>query len=172
MMKYTIEKRSGSITWIHVTDKNAKSEKFLIELSVCDRGNHDKKKFPEKWLYVHTYVTDSEGICRGDYNTTIEPYEHGMKIKDNMILEATEENKQKLIDECIRLFESATGKSATQEKMEKCSTYAKENDLEIINEKPEGWRELWGISSPAGSVVITDKKTFKQRDFKRALLVY
>ena len=107
MSKYTIEKGAGSTTWIHVTDKNKKEETLLIELLVCDRGDHDKKKFPEKWLSVHTYVTDSEGHCRGAYNPTIEPYKHGMKIKDDMIFEATEENKQKLIDECIRIFESA-----------------------------------------------------------------
>ena len=172
MSKYTIEKGAGSTTWIHVTDKNKKEETLLIELLVCDRGDHDKKRFPEKWLSVHTYVTDSEGRCRGDYDPTIEPYEHGMKIKDDMIFEATEEHKQKLIDECIRLFESAKGKSATQEKIEKCETYAKENNLEIISEKPEGWRELWGLHSPAGSVVITNKKHFREKDYKRALLVY
>ena len=72
----------------------------------------------------------------------------------------------------IRLFESATGKSATQEKMEWCEKYASENELEIVTKKPEGWHELFGISSPVGSVVITNRKSFKQKDYKKALLVY
>ena len=93
-------------------------------------------------------------------------------INFDWMFENTEENKQKLIDECIRLFESATGKSATEEKMEKCEAYAKENDLEIVNEKPDGWHELLGIYTPSGSVVITNRKTFKQKEYKRALYVY
>lgn len=88
------------------------------------------------------------------------------------MFENTEENKQKLIDEAIRLFESATGKSATQEKLEKCEKYARENKLNIVTKKPEGWHELWGIASPDGSVVITNRKTFKQKDYKKTLLVY
>ena len=66
------------------------------------------------------------------------------------MFENTEENKQKLINETIRLFESATGKSATQEKMEWCEKYASENELEIVTKKPEGWYELLGISAPIG----------------------
>ena len=56
--------------------------------------------------------------------------------------------------------------------MEKCEVYAKENDLEIVNEKPDGWHELLGIYTPSGSVVITNRKTFKQKEYKRALYVY
>ena len=88
------------------------------------------------------------------------------------MFENTEENKQKLIDECIRIFENATGKSATQEKMEKIEAYAAENGLEIINEKPEGWRELNGISCPRGCVVVTNQKNFKDRSYIRKLWIY
>jgi len=44
--------------------------------------------------------------------------------------------------------------------------------LEIFFEKPEGWRELLGISLPCGSVVITDRKTFEQKNYMKALYVY
>ena len=79
---------------------------------------------------------------------------------------------QKLIDECIRLFESAKGKSATEEKMEKISAYAKENNLDIVTDKLDGWRELPGIPSPRGSVVITNRNGFFDKDYKEKLLVW
>ena len=88
------------------------------------------------------------------------------------MFENTEENKQKLIDEAIRLFESAIGKSATQEKMERCNKYANENGLDIVTGKPEGWHELWGIASPEGSVVITNWKTIWDKNYKKALFIF
>ena len=56
--------------------------------------------------------------------------------------------------------------------MERCEKYASENGLEILTEKPEGWHELLGISAPIGSVVITNRKSFKQKDYRKALLIY
>lgn len=186
MMKYTIEKGNGGITWIHVTESNKKEETLTIELVECTNPG-GKKSLPYLWhkagyinkvldtyLCIHTYCTDTEGNCYGRYNPQTKESEDGKRIVINFdwMFENTEENKLKLINETIRLFESATGKSATQEKMEKCEKYASENDLSIVTEKPEGWRELLGITSPVGSVVITDRKTFKQKDYKKALLVY
>lgn len=174
------------MTWIYVTEPNKKGETLIIELSECkDVGG--KKSLPYLWhkagytdkildtyLCVHTYCTDSEGNCFNRYNPQNKISEDGKGIIINFdwIFENTEENKQKLINEVIRLFESATGKSATQEKMEWCEKYAKENGLEIVMEKPEGWSEVLGIPSPTGSVVITDRKTFKQKGCKKALLIY
>lgn len=186
MMNYTIEKRCGSITWIHVTEPNEKGETLLIELSECTNPG-GKNALPVLWkesgfidrvldtyICIDTYVTDTERNCYRRYNPQTKPSDDGKRyvINFDWMFENTEENKQKLIDECIRLFESAKGKSATEEKLEKCKAYAKENALEIVNEKPEGWRELLGVSSPSGSVVITNRQTFKQKDYKRALLVY
>ena len=186
MSKYTVEKGCGSLTWIHVTEPNEKGEKLLIELSEC-KNPGGKNSLPVLWkkhgcidrvletyICINTYVTDTEGNCFGRYNPQTKISEDGKRhvINFDWMFENTEENKQKLINECIRIFESATGKSATQEKIDKCEAYAKENDLKIVNEKPEGWRELWGVSSPAGSVVITNKKHFREKDYKRALLVY
>lgn len=187
MMEYTIEKGCGSLTCIYVTEPNKKGETLTIELSECaDPGG--KNSLPFLWykagytdkilstyLCIRTYCTDSEGNCYVRYNPQIKTSEDGKRnvVNFDWMFENTEENKQKLINESIRLFESATGKSATQEKIEKCETYASENNLEIImNEKPEGWHELFGISSPVGSVVITDRKTIRQKDYKRALLIY
>ena len=186
MSKYTVEKRAGSITWIHVTEPNAKGETLLIELSECENSG-GKNALPVLWkkhgfidrvldtyICIHTYVTDTEGNCYGRYNPQTKLSEDGKRnvINFEWMFENTEENKQKLIDECIKIFESATGKSATEEKMEKIEAYAAENGLEIINEKPEGWRELNGISSPRGCVVVTNQKSFKDRNYTRKLWIY
>ncbi len=186
MMNYTVEKGSGSITWITITEPNAKNETLVIELSECTNSG-GKDSLPYLWkkhgytdrvldtyLSIHTYCTDSEGNCYGRYNPQSKLSEDRKRnvINFDWIFENTEENKQRLINECIRLFESATGKSATEEKMEKVNKYAKENGLRVVFEKPDGWRELLGISSPCGSVVITDRKTFKQKNYTKALYVY
>ena len=184
-MKYTMRK-TGNTIWIDVTDLNEKDEKLTIELSECTNPG-GKNSLPYLWykagrtdkildtyLCIHTYCRDSEGQCYGRYNpqTKIREDGKGSIINFDWMFENTEENKQKLIDEAIRLFESATGKSATQEQLEKCEKYARENKLNIVTKKPEGWHELWGIASPDGSVVITNRKTFKQKDYKKTLLVY
>lgn len=186
MMEYTIEKGNGSLTWIYITEPNRKEETLTIELSEC-KNPGGKNALPYLWykagytdkildtyLCIHTYCTDSEGNCYGRYNPQTKESEDGKRnvINFDWMFENTEENKQKLINEVIRLFESAIGKSATQEKMERCNKYADENGIEILTEKPEGWKELLGISAPIGSVVITNRKSFKQKDYKKALLVY
>lgn len=187
MMNYKVEKYTNHLSKIYITEKNRKDESLMIELSECTNPG-GKNSLPYLWykagytdkildtyLCVHTYCTDSEGGCSGKYNPQEKRSDDGKRnvINFDWLFENTEENKQKLINEVIRLFESATGKSATQEKMEKCEKYANENGLEVImNEKPEGWYELFGISSPVGSVVITNRKSFRQKDYKKALLVY
>lgn len=185
-MNYTVEKGNGSITRIRVTEPNTKDETLVIELVEC-KNPGGKNSLPYLWgkhgytdrvletyLSIHTYCTDSEGNCYGRYNPQTKLSEDGKRyiINFDWMFENTEENKQRLIDECIHLFESAIGKSATEEKMEKVNEYAKENGLKVVFEKPDGWRELLGISTPYGSVVITDRKTFKQKDYTRALYVY
>lgn len=186
MMNYTVEKGSGFITLIKVTELNIKGETLVIELVECTNSG-GKNSLPYLWekhgytdrvletyLSIHTYCTDSEGNCYNRYNPQLKLSEDGKRyvINFDWMFENTEENKQRLINECIRLFESATGKSATEEKMEKVNEYAKENGLKVVFEKPNGWRELLGISSPCGSVVITNRKTFKQKDYTKALYVY
>lgn len=186
MMEYTIKKYTETLTKIYITEPNKRCETLMMEIHECTNPG-GKNALPYLWykagytdkildtyLCIHTYCTDSEGNCYGRYNPQTKESDDGKRnvINFDWMFENTEENKQKLINETIRLFESATGESATQEKMERCNKYADENGLEILTEKPEGWHELFGISSPSGSVVITDRKTFKQKDYKKALLVY
>lgn len=187
-MTYTINKERSNefVTWITVNEPNAKGETLIIELHRCTNPK-GKNALPELWkkhgyidrvldtyIGIDTYCTDSEGNCYGRYNPQTKLSDDGKRnvINFDWMFEDTEENEQKLIDEVLRLFGSATGKSATQEKMEKIETYAAENGLEIINEKPEGWRELNGISCPRGCVVVTNQKSFKDRNYTRKLWIY
>lgn len=186
MMNYTIEKTEGSATWIYVTEQNEKKEKMAIELLECTSDGSKNSlaylwykagytnKIMKKYLSINTYCTDSEGSCTGIYNpqTKWDNEKNRNVINFDWLLENTEENKQKLIDEVIRLFGSAKGKSATEIKMEKIAVFAMENGYEIAYEKPEGYRECFGICCPSGSVVISDRKSFKQKDYKYMLLVY
>lgn len=145
MMKYTVEKGPGTATWIYVTEHNQKDESLTIELAECDNPG-GKKSLPYLWykagytnkildtyLCIHTYCRDSEGNCYGRYNPQIKRSDDGKRdvINFDWMFENTEENKQKLINESIRLFESAKGKSATQEKMERCEKYANEKNLKL-----------------------------------------
>lgn len=186
MMTYTVEKYTDTLTKIYITEPNKKDETLMIELIECTNSG-GKNSLPYLWykagytdrildtyLSIDTSCTDSEGNCYHRYNPQTKRSDDGKRnvINFDWMFENTEENKQKLINETIRLFESATGKSATQEKMEQCEKYASENGLEIVTEKPEGWRELLGISAPAGSVVVTNRTSFKQKDYKKALLIY
>ena len=186
-MRTTINKERSNefVTWITVNEPNAKGETLIIELHrrINPKG---KNALPELWkkhgfidrvletyICVHTYATDTEGNCYGRYNPQTKLSEDGKRnvINFEWMFEDTEENEQKLVDEVLRLFGSATGKSATQEKLEKIEAYAEENGLEITHEKPEGWRELNG-GSPRGSVVITNQKSFKDRNYTRKLWIY
>lgn len=186
MMAYTVEKYTETLTKIYITEPNKKHETLMMEIHECTNSG-GKNSLPYLWykagysdrilntyLSIDTSCTDSEGNCWHRYNPQTKRSDNGKRnvINFDWMLENTEENKQKLINEVIRLFESATGKSATQEKIEHCEKYANENRLEIVTEKPEGWHELFGISAPVGSVVITNRQSFKQKDYKQALLIY
>lgn len=187
-MTYTVNKERSNeiVTWFTVNEPNAKGETLVIELHRC-KNPGGKNALPELWkkhgyinrildtyIGIETYCTDSEGNCYGRYNPQTKLSDDGKRnvINFDWMFEDTEENEQKLIDEVLRLFSSATGKSATEEKIEKINEYAKENSLEIVFEKPNGWRELHGIFTPYGSVVITDRKTFKQKGYTKMLYVY
>lgn len=192
-MKYEIEKGDSGPIWINVIGKNSRQETMKIEIIECENPG-GKKALPYLWckdgfidrvlntyLCINTYVHDSEGGCRGDYNPTVKWGGERNVINFNWMFENTEENKQKLINECIRRFESATGPTATQIKMEKVRKFAEENGLEVYREIPDGWRISHFATDPYGAVSIINNERFFTRDetgklmlnpdYKRALLV-
>ena len=191
MMKYEIEepKEFGS-TWVNVIGKNAKLETMTIEIVHCENpgGNNSlpyawykngwTNKIMETYIYCDTYVHDSEGGCWGIYNPTVKRSEDGKRnvINFDWMLEDTEENRKKIIEECIRLFETAAGKSATERKIEHIMEVAKERGLEVVYELPKGWRENSFATDPCGAISIDNKEPlFKNRhvnpEYKRMLLI-
>lgn len=136
MVKYTVETIKDEYrdeTRISVTTPNAKQKTMQIWIDVCENPggtnslpylwwkNGWTDRILEKYLYVDVSVEDSEGNCRHGYNPQHKRSDDGKRtvINFDWMLEATEENKQKIIDECINRFASAKGKSATELKIEK-----------------------------------------------------
>lgn len=196
MMNYTIEKYTEHLTKIYITEKNGKDESLMIELSECTNPG-GKNSLPYLWhkagytdkildtyLCIHTYCTDSEGGCFGRYNPQEKRSDDGKRnvINFDWMFENTEENKQKLINEVIRLFESATGKSATEIKLEKIHQFANKRGLNVYTEIPEGWKENFAMTFPSGCTRIVNGERFFKHDsagkltvnsnYKEAVYVY
>lgn len=188
-MRYEFSKKADG-KWIKSlgTNKRGESLEFCISVCVNPKGKHS---LPNLWyqygwtpkayntyLACRTYVTDSEGRCRQDYNPTIDNETRTLDFE--WVLEADEGNENMLIDEVLRRFESAEGKSATEIRMEKIHKYADENNLEMVFELPDGWKTLYQMDAPYGTCVIGNvKSTFKKvgdkyiinPDYKRKLYV-
>ena len=186
---YNVNKVAENRFFLEFNVKNQKLESLTIELTKCF-DNERKNSLPKRWFehgytdrilksywIVNTYVKDSEGRCCGRYNIQNKLSEDGKRseINFNWMLEATEENKNKILNEIYRLFSSATGKSATEEKTDKVKQYAKEHNIEIVDKIPEGWIKLDSATAPIGSIFIANMKmslkAIKSREFKRALLL-
>ena len=193
MMKYEIEEPKGfGSTWIKVIGKNAKQETMTIEILHCENPG-GKNSLPYLWYkegltdkvmetYIgcHTYVYDSENGCYGGYNVT-EKYDGKRNVINfDWLLEDTEENRKKIIEACIELFEAATGKSATERKMEHVMEVAKERGMDVVSEIPEGWKKNPLMTDPWGAVTIDNGKPIfikvgerhkKNPEYKRMLLI-
>lgn len=109
--EYTIEKMSEIREFYHFNDRNSKGERIEVEF-VKIENNHKghlinlwyKKGFIKKQLenywHITVYAYDKEGTCYGKYNPQI--LQHGSKINFDWILEATEENKKRILHEIIK----------------------------------------------------------------------
>lgn len=90
-------------------------DNFVIEVTLTQHDRKNKNDLANLWVkhgyldrflpttaHIDTYYTDSEGRCSGKYN--IQHTRDG-KIDFNYMLEATQENIDYLISQCIRLRE-------------------------------------------------------------------
>lgn len=194
MMNYEIEEREFGSTWVKVIGENVKKETMTIEIVHCTNSG-GKKSLPYLWykngwtskvletyICCHTYVHDSEGCCRGLYNPTVKLSDDKKRnvINFDWTFEDTKENMIKIIEECVRLFESATGKSATEKKIDNIMKAAKEMSLEVTTELPAGYEEHPHASDPIGAVSITNGESFFKRvngkakinpNYKRMLMI-
>ena len=82
----------------------------------------------------------------------------GYIINFDWLLEDTEENRKKIIEACIELFEAAKGKSATEKKIEHVMKVAKEKGIKVVSEIPVGWNKNPFATDPYGAVTIDNGK--------------
>lgn len=187
--EYTIEQMAETRWFYKFTEPNNKGEKLVIELMKCTNsgGNHSSpvlwkqhgfiNRILETYWCIETYATDTEGMCYGRYNPQHKLSNDGKRavINFDWMFEATEENKQKLIDEVFRMFSTTTGETATEVKIRKVREYAEEHNIEVITEMPEGWYEIGSMTAPIGSTRVSNMKlslqSLKDKNRKEALLL-
>lgn len=182
---FTVSQSAETVWWYKFTEANKKGETLIIELSLNTNsgGSHSLPvlwkqhghidRVLETYWGIQTYVRDTEGRCYGRYNP--QSKQGKCEINFDWMFEATEDNKEKLIDEIYRLFSTATGETATEEKYSKVREYAKENNIELLTEMPEGWIDLNYCTAPIGSTWIGNMKpsihTLRDINRKEALLL-
>ena len=112
MRDYRTEKQDTSQTEsITFTEANCLGERIVVDLTKCENSG-GKNSLPELWKAhgyldrvlpdywsVNTYVTDTDGNCTGKYNPQIGS---GGNIDFAWMLEATEENRERLLEEIDR----------------------------------------------------------------------
>ena len=92
--------------------RNADGEDVLILMRKCQNPG-GKTSLPylwykhgyidhilQTWWNMEVYVSDANGNCWGKYNPTV--VEGQNKIDFNWMLEATDRNADRLIEECVR----------------------------------------------------------------------
>lgn len=110
-IKYTIEKMSQTREFYHFNDRNSKGERIEIEFTKVENGNNRRlinlwyekgfiKEQLENYWQVTVYTYDKEGNCYGKYNPQILPCK--TRINFDWILEATKENKERILNEIIK----------------------------------------------------------------------
>ena len=183
--EFTVEQSAEKVWWYKFTEQNAKGETFTIELSkrtncggshalpVLWHKNGMIDRVLETYWSIETYATDTEGNCYGRYNPQHKLSEDGKRavINFNWMFETTEENKEKLLNEVFRLFSTATGETATEKKIRKVKEFANKNNIELLTEIPNGWKDIGGFTAPIGSTWISNSESFKDRNRKTALLL-
>ncbi len=195
-MKHTVEQRAKN-RWVYTFEgKNSIGESLIVEairfipdlketssvMMYWVKSGKIRKALSSYWT-ISTYVHDSEGHCYGKYNPMLKAggfSENGQDCQHYImdyawVLEGTEENLQKLLGEAYRRFSEATGKSATEIKMEKIYAYAKQHGIKVYESEkdiPEGLtKSNLGCNMPVGTVLLTNKKSPLKGESKEALLV-
>lgn len=180
MEKYTVEEMAPTRWFYYCNEKNAKGERLLVEVEKIIVNLEDKKEamnlwkkegviknaFPT-WWSIHNYVHDTEGNGFKAYNPTVK----GSTLNFDWMLEATEENLNLLLEEVYNRFMSATGKTATELKLDKIEKYGEEHNLKVYEELPTGWKRINIACAPLGSVLISNGKSFRSNERKEGLLL-
>lgn len=114
MERYTTEKQ-GETRVIYSFKKNCKSGgKLIVDVCKCEPDNTHANSLPNLWKNhgymdhvlpnywsLDVFAYDKKGNCWGRYNPQIIPKTN--KINFDWMMEATEENLNKLLEEVCRL---------------------------------------------------------------------
>jgi hypothetical protein len=175
MKKATYREKGNG--FYEVNERNDKGERLVFSIDGCTNPG-GKNSLPYLWykagytskiletyLVLDTYVHDTEGACFRAYDPTVKVSDDGKRLVINFdwMLEDTEENRQKLINEMLKMFMSAKGKTATEIKMDKIYKYAKENGFEVLDKIPKGWKMTTRYDCPYGCSVLTNSKPYFKR---------
>lgn len=183
--EYTIEQMADTRWFYTFTEVNGKGEKIIIELSKCEDWKENKNSLSKLWekggyidrvletyWSIQTYVEDTEGNSYGRYNPQTKREDGKSVINFDWMSEATEENKEKLINKVYKLFSSAKGETATQEKIRRIKEYAIKNNIDMYEIIPQGWKMLNGcLTAPYGTVWINNNESWKSGNLKHAILL-
>lgn len=182
-MNYSVENITKNLFMYTFTEKNQKRESLKVELYRSETDMKDKKELPHLWKkakyidevmpsywHVNTFVKDTEGNCFGKYNP--QHKKEKCEIDFSWMLEGTEENKEKILKEIYRIFMESTGKTATEEKLDKILEYAKEHNIRIFETLPEEWKiDTWSLTAPDGTVWIRNNGSIINKTLKKGLLL-
>lgn len=115
MEKYYTEERTDYCTVFNFTEKNKKGESLIVWLTKCE-DNGTKHSLPRLWhkngnldrilptyWHVETFCTEPNGSCYGRYNPQI-VFDKRPTLNFEWMLEATEENKNRIINEIYSMF--------------------------------------------------------------------
>lgn len=99
---------------------NAKGESLCVEIGMGQNyvpnskhslpylwyKNGHTEKILQNWWEVQTYITKEDGMCYRAYDPTIKPSDDGKRFVINFdwMLDATEENFEKILDEILKRF--------------------------------------------------------------------
>lgn len=116
-MTTTEQKITGTRIEVNFTEKNKKGERMMMYITKCECGDY-QNALPRLWhkhgyidrilptyWHLETFVYDKKDNCYGRYNPQI-IFKNRPILNFDWMLEATEENKEKLIQEVLRRFNS------------------------------------------------------------------
>lgn len=127
--EYTVEENTPYDHYYTFTERNDIDEKIVVEISKCITENPNNKKcLPYLWWKsgytdhilssywsINTYIYNDDGDCIGKYN----PQVQGNRINFEWMLEATEENLQRILEEVYRHANNPDNWFKEKERIEK-----------------------------------------------------
>lgn len=163
-MNYRVEKNTDRSSFYYFKEPNQIGETLVIEFYKNEMGR-DKHSLPHIWFKegltdhlmecfwsVITYVHTEEGECLGIYNPqvtvkeTLSGHGYSQTLDFTWILDATEENRQKIIDEVWKRFISPDNirrdMEKTKEYYSSILSFAADHQMGVMTSVPDGFEKV------------------------------